>query len=93
MPRTPLDECVFYIPRSRDKDLSDGELHSIDVWEWLDDRLYDEFNGLTIAPGWHKGFWHDPETHQRATDLSAKYTVAVAPRRIKVLRAVLGGSV
>jgi hypothetical protein len=89
MPEAALHECVFYIPQRRDKDLSDGEVHSIDAWEWLDDRLYEEFDGLTIAPGWNKGFWHDPDTHTRVSDLSAQYTVAISARRLKILKDIL----
>jgi len=44
--RKPLVECGFYIPIHRDKNLSDGQLHGAEAWEWLDDQL-NEFGGAT----------------------------------------------
>lgn len=32
-------ECSFFVPIRRDINLSDGELHSTELWEWLDDEL------------------------------------------------------
>jgi hypothetical protein len=42
-------ECSFLIPIRRDKNLSDGELHSQEVWDWLDDELFARFGGRTIG--------------------------------------------
>jgi hypothetical protein len=84
-----LLECSFYIPRCRDSESSDGRLHSTRAWKWLSDQLYVEFRGATIAPGWHEGFYEDPNTGQRVPDRSRKYTVAVGRRELNRLRALL----
>jgi hypothetical protein len=49
----PLPECSFLIPRRRDAQLSDGELHEPEAWYWLLDRLYALFAAGTAAPGWY----------------------------------------
>lgn len=84
-----LLECSFFVPIRRDANLSDGELHSTDVWEWLDDELFDRFTGRTIAPGLYDGFYRDPDTQERVADESRKFIVAVADDRIIELRELL----
>src|SRR5262245_5886763 len=82
-------ECTFYIPQRRDANLSDGELHALDAWEWLDDEIFAAFGGRTLAPGWYEGFWKDPDTQQRVTDLSRQYTVALPESEVGTLRVLL----
>lgn len=82
-------ECTFFIPIRRDSNLSDGELHSVEMWEWLDDELFERFGGRTIAPGLYKGFYRDPDTQERVPDQSRKYVVAVPQRRIRLVRDLL----
>ncbi|MFM9961424.1 MAG: hypothetical protein ACKV2Q_09375 [Planctomycetaceae bacterium] len=82
-------ECSFFVPIRRDANLSDGELHSTDAWEWLDDELFDRFAGRTIAPGLYDGFYRDPDTQERVADESRKFIVAVADDRIDELRDLL----
>ena len=89
MPQSALVECVFYIPKQRDRDLSDGRSHLVDTWDWLNDRLYSEFGGFTCSSNWHRGFWHDPDTHCRVSDLSRQHIVAVSPRKILKLKRIL----
>ena len=83
-----LLECGFLIPLHRDANLSDGEVHSITAWAWLEDRLSD-FGGATRSPGAYEGWYHDPDTGEKITDRSRKYTVAVSRGRVRKLRALL----
>ena len=82
-------ECSFFVPIRRDANLSDGELHSTDAWEWLDDELFDRFSGRTIAPGLYDGFYRDPDTKERVADESRKFIVAVAADQLGELRELL----
>ncbi len=77
------------IPTHRDANLSDGELHSTEAWQWLDDELYARFDGRTIAPGLYEGFYRDPDTKGRVPDQSRRYIVAVRQSGVGDLRAVL----
>ncbi len=90
MAKEALVECSFLIPTRRDQNLSDGDLHGADAWEWLDDELYARFGGRTIAPGLYEGFYQDPDTKQRVGDQSRKYVVAVHQSGVDGLRALLG---
>lgn len=89
MVRRSVVECSFLIPVHRDANLSDGWLHSSEAWEWLDDRLFELFGGRTLAPGLHQGFYQDPDTGEKVTDTSYKYTVALSRSRLKQLRTLL----
>jgi hypothetical protein len=89
MVQEALVECSFLIPMRRDSNLSDGEVHSTDAWEWLDDELYARFGGRTVAPGLYEGFYQDPDTKQRVSDQSRKYIVAVPQPGVDGLRALL----
>jgi hypothetical protein len=82
-------ECSFLIPVRRDADLSDGDLHSIDAWNWLRDQLYDWFAGHTLAPGLYAGVYKDPDTGRPVSDQSRRYIVAVPEDRIDDLRDLL----
>lgn len=86
--KKPL-ECSFFILTRRDANLSDGELHSTEVWEWLDDEIFDQFNGGTVAPGLYDGFYRDPDTKKRVGDQSHKFIVAVSARQLNDLRTLL----
>lgn len=90
MAQEPLVECAFFVPLRRDAILADGELHSSEMWEWLDDELYAQFGGRTVAPGFYEGFYSDPDTHQKVTDKSRKYIVAVQREATDQLRSLLG---
>lgn len=82
-------ECSFLVPIRRDVNLSDGELHSTDLWQWLDDELFDRFSGRTIAPGLYNGFYRDPDTGGRVSDESRKYVVALGENQLVELRSLL----
>jgi hypothetical protein len=84
----PLVECSFLIPVRRDKNLSDGEIHPIEAWAWLEERLT-EFGGATRALGLYEGWYRDPDTGERITDYSRKYTVALHAERVDLLRSLL----
>ena len=92
MIQKPFLECSFFVPIRRDANLSDGELHSTDVWEWLDDELFNRFAGRTIAPGLYDGFYRDPDTQERVADESRKFIVAVADDRLDELRELLAAA-
>ncbi len=55
MARKPLVECGFYIPIHRAKNLSDGQLHGAEAWEWLDDLLH-EFGAATRSTALYEGW-------------------------------------
>lgn len=86
--RTPILECNFLIPLHRDANLADGAVHSIKAWAWLEERLTD-FGGATRSPGTYEGWYHDPDTGEKVTDRSRKYTVAVARSRVRKLQTLL----
>ena len=85
-----LMECSFLIPMRRDQELSDGELHSIDAWNWLTDQLYLLFKAWTRVPGLHRGVWESSETGKPVPDQSRRYVVAIADARVDELRRLLG---
>lgn len=89
MSHEPLLECAFFIPIRRDANLSDGDLHSEKALAWLRRELYLQFEGATIAPGFYKGFYKDPDTGRQVTDRSRKYIVAAPLARVDALRVVL----
>ncbi len=82
-------ECSFLIPVRRDANLSDGAPHATELWEWLNDELFERFGGRTVAPGLYEGFYRDPETQKRVDDQSHKFMVAVSALQFDELRALL----
>ena len=82
----PIVECAFLIPIRRDALLSDGEPHSAETWDKLDDELFRRFGGGTNAPGLYAGFYTDPDTGQRVSDESKRVILAVSESRIDELR-------
>ncbi len=89
MVRSSMVECSFLMPIHRDANLSDGRQHSYEAWEWLDDMLFEVFGGRTLAPGVHEGFYQDPDTGEKVSDRSYKYTVALPRSGLKQLRTLL----
>jgi hypothetical protein len=82
-------ECSFLIPIRRDANLSDGDLHSVGDWNWLEDQLFEQFEGQTLAPGFYAGVYKDPDTGQPVPDRSRRYIVAVPEDRLDKLRELL----
>jgi hypothetical protein len=89
MNRSALLECAFFIPLRRDRNLSDGEPHDIDVWQWLKDQLFDVFQGATWAPGVYIGFYRDPDTGEMIHDETRRLIVAIPKARLRDLRRLL----
>ncbi|MEX0704495.1 MAG: hypothetical protein WD069_20505 [Planctomycetales bacterium] len=89
MPGRTLLECAFLIPISRDRNLSDGRLHSVDVWRWLEEELWARFRGASRALVLYEGFYADPDTGGRVDDRSRKYEVALERKQIPELRDLL----
>ncbi|MCI0748628.1 MAG: hypothetical protein L0Y58_24730 [Verrucomicrobia subdivision 3 bacterium] len=89
MSRKGLIECSFFIPIRRDRLLSDGAIHDLECWEWLEKQLFIEFEGATEAQCLHSGFYADPDTQEMVRDESKKFTVAVTRREVRSLRALL----
>jgi hypothetical protein len=87
-----LVECSFFIPLTRDANLSDGAAHPPEAWEWLDNELFIRFQGRTIAPGQYKGFYRDADTGQRVANDSYRYIVAIPKGDVSGLRSVLAGA-
>jgi hypothetical protein len=83
-----LLECSFLIPLRRDANLSDGKLHRRNAWKWLDDELM-KYDGATRALELYEGWYLDPDSGNRVTDLSRKYWVALVANRIRQLRSLL----
>jgi hypothetical protein len=86
--RKQLLECSFLIPIRRDRNLSDGRPHRRAAWRWLSARLY-EFGGCTRSLERYEGWYRDPDTGDRVTDQSQKYTVALPREAVGRLRALL----
>jgi hypothetical protein len=84
-----LVECSFLIPTHTDQELSDGELHSIDAWNWLTDQLYGLFKAWTRVPGLHRGVWESSKTGRPVPDQSRRHIVAISPARVDELRRLL----
>ncbi len=82
-------ECSFLIPIRGDADLSAGDLHPTDRWNWLIDEIFVLFEGGTRAPGLWEGFYADPDTGSRVPDESRKYIVAVPREELDSLRSLL----
>ena len=82
-------ECSFYIPIRRDANLSDGELHESDVWEWLELEMFTRFRGGTSAPGFYRGFYEDPDTGEKVDDESRKFIVTFPEPEVDTLRTFL----
>jgi hypothetical protein len=87
--RKRLLECSFLIPIRRDRSLSDGRAHKPSAWKWLSGELFDIFGGGTRSLELQEGWYQDPDTNQRVTDRSQKYTVALPREGLGQLRALL----
>jgi hypothetical protein len=88
MARQRLLECSFLIPIRRDRNLADGKPHKHGAWDWLDGQLV-QFGGGSLALELYEGGYVDPDTHERITDRSKKYTIALPRKELSRLRAVL----
>lgn len=82
-------ECSFLIPLRRDAEISDGELHAPQAWQWLRNELYSRFDGWTIAPGIYEGAWKNARTRQPIHDQTRRFIVALAEERVAELRQLL----
>lgn len=89
MAREQLLECSFLIPVRKDRSLSDGRPQRDTAWKWLDRQLGSRFEGATRALELYEGWYDDPDTGERITDLSQKYFVAIARKRLHELRVLL----
>jgi hypothetical protein len=85
MPKGRVLECVFLIPLRRDAEISDGELHSTDEWQWLQTALIEQFTGWTMVPS-VQGAWKSAQTGKTIADQSHQFTVAVPGKRLSRLR-------
>jgi hypothetical protein len=83
-----LLECSFLIPTRRDKNLSDGRPHRPGAWDWLENEL-SSFGGATRDTALQFGWYEDPDTGERISDYSRKYTVALPASRLRELRRLL----
>jgi hypothetical protein len=83
-----LLECSFLIPIRRDRHLSDGKPHRRKAWRWLQTASL-EFDGGTRSLELQEGWYRDPDTGERVTDLSQKYAIALVRADLDRLRAML----
>ncbi len=81
-------ECSFLIPHHRDAEISDGERHAPQAWQWLSDEMFVRFEGMTIAPGVYKGVWKSSRTARPIHDQTRKFFVALPERDVKKLRSM-----
>ncbi len=88
MARKKLLECSFLIPLRRDPNLSDGQPHEPSTWNWLHNALF-RFGGATRALELYEGWYEDRDTHERVTDQSRRYIVAVPRSKVTPLRSLL----
>lgn len=84
-----LLECSFFVPLRRDAEISDGAPHHGKAWRWLDQRLFDLFDGRTIAPGVYQGVRKSPITGRPIHDQTRRYIVAARRERVHRVRALL----
>lgn len=89
MPQKTLHESHFLIPLCRDKEISDGEIHTTRNWRWHERELLKHFEGWTKAPGQFTGQWKSSKTGQPINDILVQYVVAVPKKRLTVLRVIL----
>ena len=85
-------ECSFFIPLRRDANVSDGEAHPPEAWDWLDNELWHRFKGGSMAPGQYHGFYEDPDTGSRVDDESFRFIVAVPKQEVEGLRMLLSAA-
>lgn len=91
MPSRVLLECSFLIPIHRDRNLSDGGRHDKKSWDWVEQELQ-AFGGATISRELYEGWYIDPHTKKRVSDLSRKFYVAVTRNDLGRLRQLLSES-
>ena len=90
----PRPACVFLVPVVRD---SDRKPHQPILWRLLQDALLRTFGAVTGPetvlyyrnPAAVPGAWSPGEGQEPVEDLSRKYTIAVPPDRLEVLRSLL----
>lgn len=84
-----MKECSFLIPLRRDAEISDGDLHALVAWQWLEQELFKCFGGLTIAPGEYEGVWKSAVSQAKVGDRCRMYVVAMPESRLPELRSLL----
>lgn len=89
MTKSKLMECRFLVPLRRDVEISDGNLHETDCWQWLDHELAGRFGGRTKFAEQLQGIWKNPKTGALTSDESIQFIVAVLEESLDELRAVL----
>jgi hypothetical protein len=87
-----LVECSFLVPVTRDINLSDGQPHDAEYWDWLVNELCLRFRGTTRAPQLYHGFYEDPDTKELVADRSREFTVATQESKVSELRALLSAA-
>lgn len=84
-PRPRLVECRFLVPLVRD---SDRRPHKLWHWKSLQNALFHHFGGFTGPEGPVPGIYRS-RSGRRVADLSRRYTVAVLPGSVEILRGLL----
>ncbi len=84
-------QTSFLVPITEDESVGNGDLHPYTRWEQLQRDLFININfeGYTLAPGFYKGAYPDPDTREKITDLSRKYYVAIEEKDLAKLRKFL----
>lgn len=70
-------ESHFLIPMRRDAEISDGQPHETEAWDWLNHQMQVGFDGWTRAPGYYHGVWKNPKSGQIIHDESRQYILAI----------------
>ena len=84
-----LIQTSFLIPLHEDKHIGNGRLHPANRWIQLQRKLYAAFGAWTLAPGYYKGSYKDPDTGMEVSDLSRKYILTVPKKDLKKLKIFL----
>jgi len=61
-------QTSFFIPLYEDKDIGNGRLHPATRWTQYQKKLYVNFGAWTLAPGYYKGSYKDPDTELEVVD-------------------------
>lgn len=79
-------QTSFFIPLYEDNDIGNGRLHPSTRWTQYQKNLYVNFGAWTLAPGYYKGSYKDPDTGLEVVDLSRKYILAVPKKELRRLK-------
>jgi hypothetical protein len=84
----PLVEYSFFIPVCRDKEISDGAPHQLEIWDRFANGLFEHLGGWTQAPGLYASMWKSPQGTP-IPDQSYRFIIALRTEQLDLLRQLL----